>query len=363
MSKASFRFILAACCFALTSVILVQLWPNGANAKNESPLSPRSAEEQRIIDVYKRVNTAVVFISTVTLSRDPFYSVPQEGSGSGIIVDAAQGIILTNLHVIRDANKIEILLADGNSYKARPVGFDEQYDLAVLQLLSPPTSLVGFEFGDSAKVEVGQKVLAIGNPHGLDRTLTMGIVSSLNRTVKNPNGFLMKGLVQTDAAINPGNSGGPLIDLSGRLIGMNTAILSKSGDSAGIGFAVPINQIRRVLPELIATGKVLRPEVGWILLDTDRGPMVFRVQTGSPAEKAGVQAIERTVGTAFLRGVVRDFSRADVILEVNGQPVYTRDDVYEVVNSSKRGSSLTFTLQRGADPRAIRKVTLKPVLR
>ncbi|MCB0333610.1 MAG: trypsin-like peptidase domain-containing protein, partial [Bdellovibrionales bacterium] len=216
---------------------------------------------------------------------------------------------------------------------------------------------------DSAKVEVGQKVLAIGNPHGLDRTLTMGIVSSLNRTVKNPNGYLMKGLVQTDAAINPGNSGGPLIDLSGRLIGMNTAILSKSGDSAGIGFAVPINQIRRVLPELVATGKVLRPEVGWILLDTERGPMVFRVQPGSPAEQAGIQPIERTVGTAFLRGVVRDFSRADVVVEVNGQPVYSREDVDDVVSNSPRGASLTLTLQRGGDLRATRKVTIKPVLR
>lgn len=241
----------------------------GVEARKDFPQAFRSDEESRVIEVYKRVNEAVVFIST--LSRpDPFDFLPEfqyrEGSGSGLIVNAEKGIILTNLHVIQDADKVEIFLADGRNYPARLLGHDAEYDLAVLQLLEAPKKLTALSFGDSSQLEVGQRVLAIGNPHGLDRTLTQGIVSSLNRTVRNPNNYLMRGLIQTDAAINPGNSGGPLLDVDGRVIGITTAILSKSGDSAGIGFAVPINQIARILPELITTGRVLRPKLGWVCL-------------------------------------------------------------------------------------------------
>jgi len=235
------------------------------NAGADLYTAQRSVEEEQTIQIYKSANESVVFITTITMAIDPldFFQElrPREGTGSGIIVDASRGIIITNLHVIKDAHRIEIILSDGRSHAARLVGYDEEYDLAVLQLSEPPQGLVDLEFADSARLEIGQRVLAIGNPFGLNRTLTTGIVSSLERTVRSPGGIIMKGLIQTDAAINPGNSGGPLLDMEGRLIGINTAILSQSGDSAGIGFAVPINQIKRVLPELIATGKVLRPRM------------------------------------------------------------------------------------------------------
>ena len=287
---------------------------------------------------------------------------PQQGTGSGIIVDAEKGIILTNLHVIGDAHKIEITLADGQNYKAKLLGFDSETDIAVLELRDPPPHLTSIPFGESNKLEIGQRVLAIGNPFSLNRTLTTGIVSSLERAVKSPSGNLLRGLIQTDAAINPGNSGGALIDMDGRLIGINTAILSQSGDSAGIGFAVPINQIKRVLPELIATGKVLRPKLGWILADTNQGPMVLRVLDGSPAAEAGIEPVERRVKDVFLRGYVRDLSRADLIVKINGVVVHTRDDVDQIMLNASPDKAIVLTLRRGGEPSAEREVSVKPVL-
>lgn len=334
-------------------------------AQGAATRARRTVEEQETIEVYKLAGQGVVFITTITLTVDPFDLFPgvqpREGSGSGIIVDSKSGIIITNLHVIQDAHKIEITLANGQNYRAKLLGYDQEYDIAVLQLQSPPVNLVAIPFGDSSQLEVGQRVLAIGNPFGLDRTLTNGIISSLNRTVKTGAGHLMKGLIQTDAAINPGNSGGPLLDMEGRLIGVNTAILSQSGDSAGIGFAVPINQVRRILPELIATGKVLRPTVGWILVDTNQGPMVRRVLRGSPADEAGIQPIEREVQSGFLRGYVRDFERADLITKVNNLPVQSRDEVEEALAQLKAGSSFSLTLRRGGLSGREREVKVKPV--
>jgi len=330
------------------------------------PLARRSEEEERTIQIYKRAEQAVVFITTITLSVDPFELFPEvqqrEGSGSGIIVDAERGIVITNLHVIQDAHKIEISLVTGQTLRAKLLGMDEAFDVAVLQLISPPPSLVSLPFADSARIEVGQRVLAIGNPFGLDRTLTAGIVSSVNRTVKGAKGRLMRGLVQTDAAINPGNSGGPLLDMEGRLIGMNSAILSQSGDSAGIGFAVPINQIRRVLPELIATGKVLRPQVGWIIVDTSQGVMVRRVMAGSSAEDAGVQPIERAIQNGPFQGFVRDFERADLIYKINGTVVRSREEIEELVSQSAPDRPLVVVVRRGGISGQEREVTISPKL-
>lgn len=352
--------------FQLLVILSVCLSWVGATAVETSHAS-RTEEEERTINVYKNASQAVVFITTISLMVDPndiFMEVqPREGSGSGIIIDSAKGIILTNLHVIQDAQKIEITLTDGKNYSARLLGFDREYDIAVLQLHEPPQNLVSLSFADSSKVEVGQRVLAIGNPFGLGGTLTTGIVSSLERTVKSPLGTVMKGLIQTDAAINPGNSGGPLLDADGRVIGINTAILSQSGDSAGIGFAVPINQIRRVLPELIATGKVLRPLMGWMLVDTDQGPMVRRTLQDGPADKAGVKPIERRVDQPFVKGYVRDFDRADLILKINGQRVRSADQIDEIIQQTEAGKSITLTLRRGGINGVEREVTVTPVLR
>lgn len=351
----------------VTLAVLFGLMPGSIFSQQSSyQAAHRTEEEERTIKVYKAANKAVVFITTMTLTVDPydlFLEVrPREGTGSGFIIDPAKGIVLTNLHVIQDAQKIEIMLDNGESYRARLLGFDQEYDIAVLQIVDPPPDLVSLTFGDSSKIEVGQRLLAIGNPFGLNRTLTTGIVSSLDRTVKGPGGQIMKGLIQTDAAINPGNSGGPLLDADGRVLGINTAILSQSGDSAGIGFAIPINQIRRVLPELIATGKVLRPKIGWILVDTNQGPMVRRVLPGGPAESAGVGPIERIVQNVFRLGYVRDFQRADLIFAVNGTRVLNKEDVEEQVAKSEGGKEITFTMRKGGVNGPERQVKIKPVL-
>jgi S1-C subfamily serine protease len=328
-------------------------------------LARRTEEEQRIIDVYKEAGKAVVFITTTSVAVDPFdfYGTAQtrEGSGSGVIVDANRGIIITNLHVIADAQKIEIALSDGKNYKARLLGYDDEFDVAILELVNPPARLHSVSFGDSSRLEVGQTVLAIGNPFGLDRTLTTGIVSSLNRTVKASANHLMRGLIQTDASINPGNSGGPLLDTEGRLIGINSAILSQSGDSAGIGFAVPANQIKRILPELIATGKIARPRYGWVIADTTQGPMIRRVQQGSPADDAGLQPIERYVQDVYVRGFVRDFERADLIVAVQGKEVSSKDQVDELVQTVSPGESIELTVRQGAIKGKLRRVKITPV--
>ncbi len=361
--KKALTFVLIIFTAALTAIALST--GQQADAGNSLSGSFRSAEESRTIEIYSRAKESVVFISTTTKTIDPFDPfVPYQelkGSGSGVIVDANQGIVLTNLHVIQEAHKVEILLADGSSYDAKLVGLDPEIDVAVLRFASTPPGLRSLEFGDSSKLAVGQRVLAIGNPHGLNMTLTAGIVSSLDRTVRNPNGFLMKGLVQTDAAINPGNSGGPLLDMNGRLVGINSAILSKSGDSAGIGFAVPANQIRTILPEVISTGRVLRPNIGWILVDTTQGPMVRRVQQGGPAERAGINPIERPVDRVFVQGYVRDFKRADLVYKINGRPVASAEQVQDIVRQDARNGVISITLRRGGAQGVEREVKVEPV--
>jgi len=335
-----------------------------ALARSELSQAPRSEEEQRIIDVYKTTNEAVVFITTITNTADPFDAFfgaqPQEGSGSGVIVDAERAIIVTNYHVIQDADAIEVTLADGRSHRAKLVGRDPRDDLAVIQIVRPPPGLVSLSFGDSAKLEIGQRVVAIGNPFGLDRTLTVGVVSSLDRSIRSPAGTLMRGLIQTDAAINPGNSGGPLLDMDGRLIGINSAILSQSGDSAGIGFAVPMNAIKRVLPELIATGKVLRADLGWILIDTNQGPMVYQLVRDGAAHRAGIQSVLRRVDSVFAKGFIRDFERADLIAKVDGAPVRSRDEVEDRIAQHERGKDVQLVLRRGGASGAERELTLTP---
>lgn len=333
--------------------------------------NPLLAFEQEVVRIYQKTNEAVVFISTQSLSHDTLDPSPavtsqgaraMNGAGSGVIVDAKQGIILTSLHVISDADAIDIFLADGKSYRARLLGHDSESDVAALQLIAPPKGLKSVTFGNSRSLQVGQWVFAIGNPHGLARTFTSGIVSSLHRTVRNPKNILMKDLIQTDAALNPGSSGGPLLNSKGELIGINAAILSQSGDSAGISFAVPIHRVQGILSELIATGKVLRPRVGWLLVDTNQGPMVRRILPGGPAADAGIEPLERAVGEVFRSGVVRDFERADIIISINGKRTRTVDDVEDAVLAARHGQALTIVLRRGGSLEQDRSITLKPVL-
>lgn len=327
-------------------------------------LAPRTDEEERTIKIYKQSAHAVALILTKNLTIDPFsgyfFDEGKEGSGSGIVVDAERGILVTNLHVIADASRMEVVLDENQSYQAKLLGYDKDTDLAVLQLKDPPPSLVATPMSDSSILEVGQRVLAIGNPFGLNRTLTTGVISSLNRAVKTPEGKTLKGLIQTDAAINPGNSGGPLLDMEGRLIGMNSAIVSSSGDSAGIGFAVPVNVIKRILPELIATGKISKPQIGWVIDETQYGPMVRFVAKGSPAQQAGVEGAYRSVADGFLRGYVVDYRQADLIERVNNEKVSSKDEIEDSIAKSERGKAITFTLRRGGPQGKARTITIVP---
>jgi S1-C subfamily serine protease len=352
-------------CGVCIALALVTLEPISAETAS------RTAEEQRTIDVYKRANQAVVFITTKTYVVDPFDIFdavrPQEGTGTGTIIDAERGLILTNLHVIRPVleagGSVEIMLANGHNARAKLVGYDQEIDIALFRLTESNATLVGIPFADSSRLEVGQRVLAIGNPFGLNKSLTAGIISSLDRTMKTPEGVVLRGLIQTDAAINPGNSGGPLLDSDGRLIGVNTAILSASGDSAGIGFAVPINTIKRVVPELLSRGKVLRPQLGWKLADTDQGPMVSMVAPNSAAERAGLQPIHRPVRGVFVQGYRRDIDAADLILKVNGQKVQNKDEVDEIVAQADSGRPVRLTVRRGGLYGRERSVDVIPDLR
>ena len=373
MSMRSSLLSLLVLVLLLAGLVFVSLYPRlnyAAGPEIDSVRAPRSEVEEQIIRAYRKASDAVVFISTVTLTLDPFDIFPEvkrkEGTGSGFIIDDQRGYVLTNLHVIEQASSeesVSIMLPGGRRYGARVVGFDREYDIALLQIRELPARLVSLKFGDSSRLEVGQTVLAIGNPFGLDRTLTAGIISSLDRNVRTRGDQVMKGLIQTDASINPGNSGGPLLDTMGRLIGVNTAIVSQSGDSAGIGFAVPINQIASILPELIATGKVLRPDLGWVLVDSNQGPMVRRIFIGGPAEKAGVRPVERPLRSAFIEGFVQDIEGADLIAAVNGRQVSSRDEVEALVTKADPDSPVRFIFYRGGDPRTRREVSIKPVWR
>ncbi len=350
-------------------LVAVQLCSVSHAVAQSANQATRTTEEQKTIDLYKRANQAVVFITTRVYVVDPFAFFdevrPQEGTGTGTIIDAEKGLVITNLHVIENVlesgGSVEIMLASGHNSKARLLGYDPDSDIALFKLLDPPKNLVGIPLGDSSGLEVGQRVLAIGNPFGLYRSLTAGIISSLDRAMKTPRGPVLKELIQTDAAINPGNSGGPLLDADGRLVGINTAILSQSGGSEGIGFAVPINNIKRILPELTTTGKVRKPRMGWQLVDTDQGPMVLRIAEGGAAADGEIQPIERLVGGgAFVRGYRQNIEGADLIYKVNGKRVRNRDEVEDEIRRTGKEQEVRFTLRRGGLYGKERDVTAFP---
>ncbi|MBZ0255539.1 trypsin-like peptidase domain-containing protein, partial [bacterium] len=272
------------------------------------PSGNLGADEKNTIDIFSRVSASVCYITNTELRRGGFlnlnvFEVPS-GSGSGFIWDH-DGHVVTNFHVVYRASTITVVLSDQSSWRATIIGSDPDYDLAVLKIGAPKDKLQPVLVGESSALQVGQKVLAIGNPFGLDSTLTVGIVSALGRSIRAMSGRTITDVIQTDAAINPGNSGGPLLDSYGRLIGVNTAIMSPSGSSAGIGFAVPVNTVNRVVPQLISKGEVEKPWMGidpmplsllsqFGLRDL-KGVMVRDVVDGSPAEQAGLHGARQTV--------------------------------------------------------------------
>jgi S1-C subfamily serine protease len=311
-----------------------------------------TSEEHVNIAVYEAVNRSVVNINTKAVAANLFLmEVPSEGAGSGIVLDR-QGHVLTNFHVIEGAREIQAVLYDGSSHAARVVGVDPATDVAVIKLEAPEAILHPVSFGTSNDLRVGQRVFAIGNPFGLERTLTTGIISSLNRSLPTRTGRTIKSIIQTDAAINPGNSGGPLVDSGSHLIGMTTAIASRTGQSAGVGFAIPVGTLTRIVPQLIAQGKVVRPDAGIArVYQSDAGLVVAEVTPDGPAERAGVRGFKvikerRRQGPFTVETTRVDRSGADLIVAVAGQAVRTADDFLSAVESRNPGEQVLLTVQR-----------------
>jgi S1-C subfamily serine protease len=322
--------------------------PAPAAAAVPADLSP---DEQDNVRVYQTVNRSVVNITVRGLQDEDFFSPSaHEGTGSGSILDK-QGHVLTNYHVVNDVREVSVTLFDGKSYDAKLVGSDPNNDLAVLQIKAPAEKLFPVGWGDSSKLLVGMRVYAIGNPFGLERTLTTGIISSLNRSLRAENKRLIGGVIQTDAAINPGNSGGPLLNRKGELIGITTAIVGRARQSSGIGLAVPGNTARRVVEDLVRFGKVVRADCGVAsVLETDKGLLITRLAPDGPAEKAGLhgpEVVKVRRGGYVYQGL--DRSKADRIVALDGKPVKSLDDLYAYVEGKKPGDSVVFTVLRDGE--------------
>jgi S1-C subfamily serine protease len=330
-------------------IVVLAAW-SGLAAAEPRAFTP---EEQTNIAVYEAVNRSVVNINTkATVATGLFLlEVPSEGAGSGIVLDK-QGHVLTNFHVVEGAKEIQVLLFDGSGHAATVVGVDPATDVAVLKVDAPPDLLQPVTLGSSADLKVGQRVFAIGNPFGLERTLTTGIISSLNRSLPTRTGRTIKSIIQTDAAINPGNSGGPLLDSGSRLIGVNTAIASRTGQSSGVGFAIPVGTVARIVPQLIQQGKVIRPDAGIArVYQSDAGLVVATLTPGGPAERAGIRGFklirERRRQGPFMVEMERvDRTGADLIVAVAGQAVRNADDFLSAVESKNPGDQVLITVQR-----------------
>jgi S1-C subfamily serine protease len=306
-----------------------------------------TAEERSVTQLFEEASPSVAYITSVSLRRDFFrlnvMEIPS-GTGSGFVWDD-RGNIVTNFHVIEDADRAEVTLADGTTWPASLVGYAREKDLAVLHIEAPRNQLRPIPIGTSSDLKVGQTVLAIGNPFGYDQSLTTGIVSALGREIVSPQGIPIRDVIQTDAAINPGNSGGPLLDSAGRLIGVNTAIVSPSGAYAGIGFAIPVDTVNWVVPQLIAYGKVRRPSVG-VELASDHlvrrsgieGAVVIGVDRGSGADKAGIRPAYRDRRGRVVVG--------DIIVAIDGEPVRSGGELGLVLEKHREGDTVTVTVER-----------------
>lgn len=313
---------------------------------------PSTNEESVHVAVYETTNRGVVNISTRAVRPEAFLLVAEiEGNGSGSIIDQ-QGHVLTNYHVIEGARDINVTLYNGAMYPAELVGQDPDNDIAVLKISAPAEALFPIPWGDSSNLRVGQHIIAIGNPFGLERTMSVGIISSLNRQITSKTDRQIRSIIQIDAALNQGNSGGPLLNSRGELIGMNTAIATRSGDNAGIGFAIPVNTMSRVVPQLIATGKVARPAIGIRkVFETEKGLLVVSLTPGGPAEQAGLQGsrIERRRvrrGLGMYEQETVDHSQADLVISIDGQRVERADDLLSVIETKKAGDQVVLTVLR-----------------
>ena len=326
--------------------------PNKIEISEASSNDSLDAEEQNNISVYRKNISSVVNITSKAVTFDFFYGlVPEEGQGSGFIIDK-EGHILTNYHVIADARQIEVTLHNRKKYKATIVGTDRSHDLAVVQIKGP--DLTPMVLGDSGNLQVGQKVYAIGNPFGLAGTLTRGIVSSI-RQVQEPDGMTIDEAIQTDASINPGNSGGPLLNMHGEVIGINTMIASNVGQSAGIGFAIPINTAKAVINDLLTLGRVRRPALGvrtipidselasQMGLASDYGLLIVQVVPGGAADNAGLRGGSER---AFL-GNIPIMVGGDLIVAIDGKQMEDQQELAQIMNNHRAGDTVRVTVYRG----------------
>lgn len=335
-------------------------------ARTVPQTSPRSSaqvsrlieDERNTIDIVKKAKNSVVFVTNMQYVRDFFYSSDQpvaRGTGSGFVWDD-KGHIVTNFHVIEDGDKFMVSLPNQKQVEARVVGREPAKDIAVLKLVEPVTGLAPVVIGSSKDLEVGQKVIAIGNPFGFDHTVTAGIVSALGRSMPGAGGVTIKDMIQTDASINPGNSGGPLLDSSGELIGMNAMMVSPSGSSSGVGFAVPVDIIKKIVPQIIAYGKVTRPDIGVTFLSDDyarqadiEGAVVREVPRDSAAYDLGLRGLGRDGwGRMYVR---------DVIVAIDAMKIKSYDDLYNALDGYKTGNTVNLTVRREGKVRNV-KMTL-----
>jgi len=339
----------------LTAIALVGLALAGAATAQRAitPRGPLAADELANIEAFRRLSPSVVHITTLEVGRDFFsrnlQQVPR-GTGTGFIWDN-QGHIVTNFHVIQGGNAATVTLADQSVRSATLVGAFADRDLAVLKIEPGKDKLTPIPIGTSRDLQVGQRVYAIGNPFGLDQTLTTGIVSALNREIDSANNRTIRGVIQTDAAINPGNSGGPLLDSAGRLIGVNTAIYSPSGASAGIGFAIPVDEVNRIVPKLIRDGRITRPTLGISTasegvhraLRLPDGVAIVQLAPNGPAARAGLQAFTRARDSSIVAG--------DVITAINDEPIKSLDDMLTVLEKHQPGETVTLSVWRSGKSR------------
>ena len=363
MYRLSARQILAvallSALFAAGAIAVVghlgnRLQPSGAAFGETAPptiTDPAVAtDEQNNIELYRALSPGVVNVHSTSYARDFFgFAEQQEGSGSGSVIDQ-EGNILTNYHVIEGATKLAVSFGGQKNYAAQLVGGDPDTDLAVIKLLERPKEpLTVIALGDSDRLEVGQKVLAIGNPFGLDRTLTTGVISGLQRPIQARNRRTIEGAIQTDASINPGNSGGPLLDSHGRMIGINSQILSPSGASAGVGFAVPVNIAKRIVPQLLRFGEVRRPKLGigsrnvqslsrQLDLPVPDGVLILQVAPGDAAASAGLRGLTQTENG--------DYEIGDIILGMDGEKIATTDDLYRLLDKHQFGDTVQLQIFR-----------------
>jgi 2-alkenal reductase len=325
-----------------------------AEPRTVTPRGSLADQEKSVVELFENAAPSVAYIFTETLQRKGMVGVDvAQGAGSGFVWDQA-GHVVTNNHVVQGANRINVQLDVGKPIRATLVGAAPEYDLAVVRLTDVPPNIRPIPVGSSKDLKIGQSVFAIGNPFGLSRTLTTGIVSALDRNLPTSEVREISGVIQTDAAINPGNSGGPLLDSAGRLIGVNTAILSESGASAGVGFSIPVDLVNRIVPELIKRGKAPRPGIGILVADqalTARagimGVVILGVGQGSPAAEAGLVPFD-----------VRSGAVGDIIVAVDGQPVANVTAFVSALDRAGIGKEAELTVRRGE---AERKVKVKVV--